>query len=242
MKKIKSMVIFTLLALVLTACGNSDSTETNSNGVKDTQNGGITTEAEEDKKDNEGEKFDGILTEEILRNHKVSPESDFEWKKTSDGVIISKYIGNDDIVVIPETFDGKNVTEISTTIFSNNDDVIGVLLPKTVTSLTKCSFFGCAKLQMVISDGAEEIGTIAFQDCPELRTVILSNNLNRIEDGAFAGCYKLEKLRIPSTLQKVLESAPGYSFAACKKLTIYGEAGSFIEQYCKDNNISFQAE
>ena len=242
MKKIKSIVIFTLLALVLTACGNSDSTETNSSGIKDTQNEGSITEAEEDKKDNEGEKFDGILTEDVLRNQKPSPASDFEWKEANGEITINKYIGDSDLVVVPDTIDGKIVRAIGANIFNQDEDIVGIMLPDSVEQIKKYSFFMCKSLQIVIGEGIKEVLYGGFYGCSELNTLIISKDLSVIEHGAFKGCSKLEKLYVSSDLEKISETSTGFTFLSCDNLTIYGEAGSFIEQYCKDNNIPFQAE
>lgn len=236
----RKLITCLLILLFLTsAAGCGKSTDTNNTDSSVAASDAV---SKENVDVDSSKPFEGKLTEEILRNYKVAPASDFEWEVKDDGVWLKKYLGNDAVVVVPDTIEGKAVVGIPVFMFANNDNIVGVMFPETIKKVTISCFQDCEKLQVVIAEGAEVVESSAFLNSMTLREVHLSKKLYEIELNAFLGCSKLEKLYIPATVTNIVEDAPGLTFYSCQSLTIYGEAGSFIEQYCKDNNIPFQAE
>lgn len=120
--------------------------------------------------------------------------SEFPWGATSangyieNGFVYSdatkkylqSYIGNDEVVVIPNT-----VTSINDGAFAFNESLISVIIPDTVT----------------------HIGKFAFAECNKLRFVKLPNNLTIISDGVFVSCSKLEYIDIPKSITSIGNSA-----------------------------------
>lgn len=60
----------------------------------------------------------------------------------------------------------------------------------------------------------KKLGSNAFCNCKNLKTVVLGKNVATIEDKAFYKCGKLSELIIPSKINKIGKQA----FFKCKKL------------------------
>lgn len=77
----------------------------------------------------------------------------------------------------------------------------------------------------------------AFDYCYFLTQVEFGPNLRTIGAYAFGNCVGLEMLEIPACVTFIDSTA----FVGCSNLTIYGVAGSYVEQYANDNDIPFVA-
>ena len=69
-------------------------------------------------------------------------------------------------------------------------------------------------------------------------SVVIPNGVEEIKKMAFGDCVNLEMITIPKTVEIIGEAV----FENCKNLTIHAPAGSYAEQYTKENNIPFVAE
>lgn len=235
---LKGICAILFAACMLTGCGsNSDSTTgNNSQSVQGADNSG-------NANNNDSSVFEGELTEEALRNYKVAPESDFEYSWDIDaeggGISINGYLGNDTVVVIPETIDGQPVTAVSCWDFANDSPVRGVYCPPSVQRI---GAFGNNKtLEIVICEGVEVIEESAFLNCGKLHTVVLGDNLKELGDVAFYNCKSLTELYIAPSLTEITEEIYYYVFYRCDNLTIKGKAGSYIESVCAEQEIPFEA-
>lgn len=140
---------------------------------------------------------------------------DFEYKLSdNDDVIITKYIGSDTTVVIPEDFNGYVVSEIGDNAFKDSK----------VTSVT-------------LSSTVEKIGVSAFRNCQSLTEINLNNVLKEIGNYAFIYCYALTSVTIPDSCKRIgyeafyynnsmetldlgngVEDIGGEAFEYCRKL------------------------
>ena len=233
MKKKKLIVLLTAFSMVfgLAACGDNASVEVD-DGQKtveeeaDSNTSDVTTDTE-----NYGE-----ITEELVRNHKVTSVSDFEYgPEGSDGIRISKYLGTDTIVVIPEEIDGKKVVAVSN-IFWNDSSVQGVLIPSTVKEIGAL-FANNKNIEVVIAEGLEVLGQAALGNCDKLHTVIFDESLKEIETAAIMFEPALKELYIPESV----ETIPPYELTDLTDCTIKGKSGSYIETHCSEYGIKFEA-
>ena len=83
-------------------------------------------------------------------------------------------IGNctDEDIVIPPTFNGKDVTTIDTRAFKDCAKIRSVTLPDTITKISTEAFYGCYKLKSItIPASVENIGKNAFTKCAILKNV-----------------------------------------------------------------------
>jgi hypothetical protein len=87
-------------------------------------------------------------------------ESDFRTSADGDGgVVITWYTGKGGNVVIPRTIDGKLVTSIDDSAFSDCANLKSVTIPGSVTSIGEEVFSGCTSLASVtILEGVTSIG------------------------------------------------------------------------------------
>lgn len=97
-----------------------------------------------------------------------------------------------------------------------------VNLQKVVTTTTKnienYAFQGCSNLELVpVTTYLTAIGDNAFQNCPKLTNLMLSEKgaLSTIGQNAFNGCSGVTMVSFPATLTEIKENA----FAGCTSLT-----------------------
>ena len=88
---------------------------------------------------------------------------------TYDGVnYLLGYVGEDTALVLPESYKGENY-EIYNCAFYERDDITGVAIPDSVTSIGYYAFWGCTSLTSVtIPDSVTSIGDWAFYGCTSL--------------------------------------------------------------------------
>ena len=157
MKKILLVFTLAITFIFLVSCNSND---TGNNGKNSSESSADFSETSAEPS-SKGEIPEGKITEEMVRNHKVSPESDFEVRETMDGVRIRSYLGNDDIVVIPEKIDGQTVEGIQRFVFANKSTVRGVYIPQTVKSLNH-TFINSDYIEVVICEGVEVLEGFVF--------------------------------------------------------------------------------
>jgi hypothetical protein len=206
----KLLVILLVLTMVLgcVACksntGGKDSTSppvTSSTPGNDDTNNGKDNELDKDKKPTND------ITMEDLLSHPESPESDFKCMEGKEGLVLLNYLGSDEVVVLPETIDGKPITSISKYTFANTDAIKAVRLSDSVTELEFGAFGECTGLELFASgSGLEIIGKAAFQGCKSLREVRLNEGLKTIEGGAFSFCTSLSSVDIPASVEDISDA------------------------------------
>ena len=222
----KKTLTLLLLAAMLTAplagCGTTDDTPTQ------------TTEGADNDSTNSTTASTTAGTDDTIPEYNPSdanPASDFEYEVGEDGgITITKYIGTDTDVVIPEKIDGKNVTVIGSYVFSyaNNSKVASIDMPNTVTVIEGGAFMHNKELTTVrLSKSLNEINGGAFEGCVNLSIIQLPATLNKIDMRAFAECTSLKQIKIPKSVKEWYSE----SFAFCglenvvleEGLTILGE-------------------
>lgn len=65
---------------------------------------------------------------------------------------------------------------------------------------------------VIVPEGVEEIGRLAFQDCDTILTVEIPEGVEIIGDGAFANCSNLQTVTIPESVETIGEQAFAYDF------------------------------
>lgn len=242
MKKIISFLLILGILFCAVACADStDSTaKDNTDKVqKDTQS---SDDHSETTKDNNG----GIHTEVTLSavlSAKTSPEEDFEIVDYGTGEVeLYNYLGDDEIVVIPESIDGMVITKISSYVFANDrhPNTKAVRLSDGIKTVDYCAFSLNESIEIVVAgEGLETIAESAFMSCTNLSTVVLNDRLTTMENNCFAYCDSLKEIELPSSAAQISE----YAFFGIEgSLTIVGEAGSAVETYANDLQIGFKAK
>ena len=243
MKKIIAMLLALTMVLALAACGG-DPKETNGNDpvqqttpVENQGNDPVETEPQAQNPSK------AELTVEYLKSLPETATSEFTYTNSLDydGILIQSYNGSSDVVVIPEQIDGVDVVDIAEYCFANDCTVRGLVIPGTVVEIAELCVNN-ESLELVVAEGVEKIGYMSFGNCSALREVVLDDSLTYFGEFAFASCTSLEKLYISSAVENLTEEEYAYGLAYCSNLTIYGEAGSFIEGVANELGIPFVAE
>ena len=185
---------------------------------------------------------------------KPNSVSDFEYtttEKDETKIQITKYVGTDVNVVIPETIDGKEVTQIGRKAFYQSD-IQTLVMPNTVKNIYSNAFWLCSKLENVqFSSNLTSVAFAAFADCVSLTSADLSadtmkiiderafhgclslkevnfgDNITMIRDEAFRNCTSLQEVILPKNLAEIGE----YAFGDCtsvKKIWIPKNVGKMV--------------
>ena len=157
-------------------------------------------------------------------------------KKLEDGsLVITSYKGDEVDILVPSAIGRSQVSEIGQSAFSPS------VYPN---HLSKQQINNRRKIHLItISEGIRHIQENAFEWCKQLETVILPESMLTIGAGAFSGCYGLKKIVIPSGVYNIASSAFRKSLiddSPIDGLSIYGEKGSYAEQYALENGIAFK--
>ena len=168
---------------------------------------------------------------------------DYEYTFLDDGTVeISKYIGSDKEITIPDTIDGKKVTSIGTCVFENCIGLESITIPENITNIEHIAFFDCTNLESINVDVNNNIYSsidgvlfnkeqdkILFFPYNKSDSYEIPDSVTRIGDGAFYRCYNLTNIIIPDSVTSIGNSA----FFGCHDLTniIIPDSVTSIENY-----------
>ena len=220
MKKIISLLLVLSFVLCFAACGGNETPDENANNnsvvdnVDDNSNDDIVTSNKE-------------ITLEDVENAPVSPESDFHYYDVDGGIEVV-YDGDDEIVVIPETIDGKKVVAVARRGFVNADAVRAVKLANTIEVVGENAFHVVDKLEIVVTgSNLKRVEDFAFTDCPKLKEIKFNEGLEYLGGCSIAANPCLGELYIPASVNEI------GSFILEDNTVIVCEAGSVVEEHCK---------
>ncbi len=131
----------------------------------------------------------------------------------------------------------SNIDTIDLDMFKGCTSLESIHIPDgNIQSIKSSGFAGCKSLKDVyIPQSLTLIGPMAFMACSSLEEIKLSDNTEYIGYWAFSNCTSLKKINLPASVTTIEEDA----FDNCPDLVIYGEKGSYAEQYAHDNRIKF---
>lgn len=86
--------------------------------------------------------------------------------------------------------------------------------PSSVKELSMSAFCYNEFIEDVDLSGVEKIGSYAFEGCPSLKNVKLSENLNFVGTNAFMGCTSLPSIRVYDKVETIGDYAFGYAYDA----------------------------
>lgn len=111
----------------------------------------------------------------------------------------------------------------------------GVLYNKSKTELVAYPA-GKADTQYTVPNGVTTIDPSAFCFANNLKSITLADTVSSIADDAFELCTALESIVIPKSITYIAD----YNiFFDCEAIVIYGEAGSYAEEYARTHGIPF---
>lgn len=193
-KKINPVALITIIAaaLVVILIGKNvfsshDKTEDKSDNKKVTQvdEKETKTEKKSSKKEDESSKERFNDPDKKKNNDKkASDVSNFKYDVTSDGVRITKYIGTDKEVTVPNKIEGTTVTEIAKEAFAKAE-VDKVVLKEGITVIGDYAFSSCKLSDIELPKGVKTIGKSAFAKTENLSKIEIPSTVTLIGDGCF---------------------------------------------------------
>lgn len=229
MKKFLSVFLVLVMLLSLAACGGNESDAQKENGATLSEN----------QKDEVNNKVtdDGKITVEKVRNAPETSADDFTTELVDGGLSLEKYIGDDNIVVVPEKIDGLPIVSVGEFCFANNETIKGVRISDSVINIETNAFLNCANLEVVISGkNMESIGEYALSYCKSLSYLELNDGIKSLGLSCLVATHSLYELYMPLSLTDI--NSP--FLIAETKVTIITEAGSAAETYAKENGIKYE--
>jgi hypothetical protein len=134
-------------------------------------------------------------------------EGDWEYQLLGNQAVITKYTGDDENVVIPDTIAGVPVTEVTCKNngdnYFNNGIIKSVTFPSTVKVIHRMCYGSSTLESVILPEGVEEIADLAFTNCTNLKNITLPSTLKKIGSSAFASCTSLSSINFPASLEVV---------------------------------------
>jgi hypothetical protein len=179
------------------------------------------------------------VSELTMKN--ANQESDFEYdlNQAGDGIVIRKYTGKVQTVIVPATIEDYPVVEIGDNAFRG---VTSVVLPDAIIKIGGGAFatgslrainfpaglreigdnsaFANSSLKSIsLPAGLQKIGRSAFSGCSSLKEVVIPEGIEFIEGGVFDGCSNLISVTLPSSIKKIGWHSFSGAFSSCTNLT-----------------------
>ena len=139
---------------------------------------------------------------------------DYHYELRSDGTVqITKYIGDDVDVVIPNEIKGKKVTSIGAWAFEEyiqgpGFNIKSVVIPDTVTSIGSEAFGNCENLKKVtLPSSVTSIGTYAFSGTPWLEALKKNNTFVVVNNILLASTVTEGEITIPDGIVTIAGGA-----------------------------------
>lgn len=154
-------------------------------------------------------------------------ENDYSFRtKTSyisdkDGILceyisieLVKYFGNDKIIIIPP------VDRISTGAFKCNKSIEEVIINhENIKEIENEAFNNCKELKkVIINSPIKEISRATFSECIKLKNIKLPETLDEIGVYAFNNCESLENIELPNKITTIRHGA--FLNAGLKEISI----------------------
>ncbi|MDL2292830.1 leucine-rich repeat protein [Acholeplasma sp. OttesenSCG-928-E16] len=179
--------------------------------------------------------YGNTLLDKDLYSYILDEENQTAKIKAKDGVLI------DEMIEIPRVIEqsGKEyiVVSIFESGFENQKNIKKVILPDTLITIEKNSFFGCSSLiSVIIGKNLEFIGDYAFYNCRNLIDINMVDSITTIESFAFAECISLKEFNLPAELTKISKGL-FYSSASLEKINIPSKVKT-IEDYAFSKCVS----
>lgn len=127
-----------------------------------------------------------------------------------NGTTLTDYHGTGGTVVIPAN---KNIMTIGEEAFKDNDNIVKIIIPKTVTQISEDAFKNCTALK--------EVHFISEQTLP-----VADANLSLIMKKAFIGCTALETLNLSNCKVITVDREAFYGCTSLKEIVAMHKIGT----------------
>lgn len=136
-----------------------------------------------------------------------NPASDFEYTVDGNQVSITKYVGTDTTVIVPETIGEKIVTVIGFEAFSTST-ITECVLPATIRKIDSKAFAMCEHLEKItLSEGLLTIGDYAFEGASSLTEIIIPSTAINMNESIFKSCIALTAVKFEGNAPNTYENS-----------------------------------
>ncbi len=159
----------------------------------------LTALTEYDAPDLDSSYDSSILNEEEPATGGSGTYQEFEYTLSYDTtyIIIDRYVGTAETVMIPDTIEGLPVTELSYSTFANCRQLKNVTIPDSVTEVGGSLFQNCSSLiSVTVGNGITNIPSSMFSNCTALTNVKLGAGVTTFSDYAFSSCPSLQSITV----------------------------------------------
>lgn len=102
-------------------------------------------------------------------------ESEYKYSLWRYEATVIGYTGNQEELQIPNSIDEYSVVAVGENAFKDNARITSVAFSDKCKSVRDSAFYGCIKLNHVDINTVLQLGHHTFQNCPELKTITLTN-------------------------------------------------------------------
>jgi hypothetical protein len=177
--------------------------------------------------------IDGAFSETAIKSISLPPQLTYLGKRTflHCGSLESINLPNGIKKIYNSTFQGCNLLR-------------NVQLPDNLEEIGESAFTGCGFGKIDLPAKVKVIEEYAFSNCQNLTNIQLNEGILEIGRAAFRNCKSMEKIVIPSTVQKMGDhlfniERNGFSTTS-SKLTIYCYAGSVAIEYARKEGYQIE--
>ena len=173
----------------------------------------------------------------ITASAEAVESGDYTYEVQGGDVVIVRYLGEDENIVVPATLDGKAVTVIGSKAFEMNPDFVTLELPDGVKKIEDHAFAIDRGLETITLPATlTEIGEQAFQQCEGLKEVKFAGDESawkaiQIADGnelltAITPSYNAELTKQEESTSSEAASSEAASSETVSSETVSSEASS----------------
>ena len=99
---------------------------------------------------------------------------------------VTKYLGNESTVIVPEAIDSHSVTSFGSGAFKNQGQLVSLSIPRGIGSVPSEFCMNCSNLKyMTLSPGVTSIGARAFKNTNSLISFYIPTSLTTVGSNAF---------------------------------------------------------
>lgn len=111
------------------------------------------------------------------------------------------YFGEEEDIVVPDSYFGKKVTEINAI---QSETLKRILIPQTIAKIKPEAFMDCINLEEVnIPLLLTDIPSRCFYGCSNIKNIDIPEMVSSIGESAFDGCVSMEYIHIPAKVNSI---------------------------------------
>lgn len=175
---------------------------------------------------------------------KPNPASDFEYKVDGNQISITKYVGTDTTVIIPEAIEEKIVTVIGSEAFAAST-ITECVLPATIRKIDPKAFATCVNLEKItLNEGLLTIGDYAFEGAGALTEIVIPATVINLNESTFKSCNALTAVKFEGNAPNAYENPEAGvvhdpSFGVSYTVYYHASAEGFSPNWCGYNTANW---